>query len=580
MTEQQGGGTAAGQFNVVPKQAVIVVHGMGEQRPLETLREFVEGVYGENPSVSGAEDIKLQQVLGAKEEDEDSAPADNMVWIVPDKATGSAELRRISTPKNSANIRTDFFEFYWADVMDGTPLELLFDWLQGLLLRSPANVPPRVRVILAWLLLWAVAGVTVVMAIFGAAPNSEIFKPATDALGHFFTDNRTWVTLVLVGLGIIVLLLRMSSARTAAEIKLSLSVLLIALGLVVYFAPPQMFNQPTLWAWLVTFLGAAFFTKLVGPYVGDVARYSRATPATIEKRRIIRARGLQLLRDIHAKVGTDGLPEYDRIVLVGHSLGTFIAYDLLLQYWAEDGPSHRSMLPGGSLWKSEKPVVEALRKIDEFTKQVWPMPGCDPVDAGFNKAAHRDAQGEAFSALARSELKWRISDFVTLGSPLTHADFLLVDGAAPLEKAFGERLFASSPPRPDWPNPSMLYMDWAGLRGPFAHFAAPFAAVRWTNIYDEHWFPLIGDIVSGPLARCFGPGVEQVPVTMRRAGRPPLINRIFTHTLYWRWQKGYESPSPPHILALRKALDLAGPTAQHTRVFVPGKPQTSQGPSR
>lgn len=578
MTDQPGGAESASLHNVVPKQAVIVVHGMGEQRPLETLREFVEGVYGENPSLAGEEDIKLQGMLGTAEDD--PAPPDNMVWIVPDKATGSAELRRISTPKNSANIRTDFYEFYWADVMQGTPLELLFEWLQGLLLRSPANVPPRVRVILAWLLLWVVAIVTVVMAIFGAMPTSEIFKPATDALGRFFTDYRQWVTLVLMGLGIIVLVLRMSSARTVQEIKLSLPVLLIGLGAVVYFAPPQLFNQPTLWAWLVTALGAAFFTKLAGPYVGDVARYARATPATVEKRGIIRARGLQLLRDIHAKTGADGLPEYDRIVLVAHSLGTLVAYDLLLQYWAEDGPSHRSRLPDGTLWASEQPVVDALQKIDAMTQSVWPRPGCEPVDAGFKKDEHRAAQEEAFAALARSKLRWRISDFITLGSPLTHADFLLVDGALALEKAFGERLFASSPPRPDWPRRSMLYKDWAGLRGPFAHFAAPFAAVKWTNIYDEHWFPLIGDIVSGPLARCFGPGVEQVPVTMRRAGRPPLINRIFTHTLYWRWQKGYESPSPPHILALRKALDLAGPTAKHTRVFGPSQPQTGQGPSR
>jgi hypothetical protein len=126
----------------------------------------------------------------------------------------------------------------------------------------------------------------------------------------------------------------------------------------------------------------------------------------------------------------------------------------------------------------------------------------------------------------------------------------------------------------------MLYMDWTGRRGPFAHFAAPFAAVRWTNIYDEHWFPLLGDIVSGPLAPSFGPGIEQVPVKITRAGRPPLINRIFTHTLYWRWQKGYETPSPPHILALRRALDLAGPTAKHSREYVPDKPQAGQGPSR
>lgn len=572
------GGRMSGKQNVVPKQAVVVVHGMGEQRPLETLREFVEGVYGENPGLAGEQDVSLQGIMGLQ--DEGSWTANNMVWVVPDKATGSAELRRISTPMNSANIRTDFFEFYWADVMEGTPLELLLDWLQGLLLRSPANVPKRLRVILAWLLLWAVAIVTVVLAIFGAVPNFALFKPVTDALGAFFTDYRDWVAGVLIGLGISSLLFRVSSARTAQEIKLMLPVVLIALGSFVEAAPPLLFGQATLWAWLVTFLGGMFFAKLAGPYVGDVARYARATPATVEKRGIIRARGLQLLRDIHAKVGPDGKPEYDRVVLVGHSLGTFIAYDLLLQYWAEDGPSHRSKTANGKPWVAMPPVVAALEEIDKATQSVWPLPGCKPVVKDFDLKAYRKAQSEAFAALARSKLNWRISDFITLGSPLTHADFLLVDGKKALEKATGERLFAASPPRPDWPNPSMLYMDWSGRRGPFAHFAAPFAAVRWTNIYDEHWFPLLGDIVSGPLAPSFGPGIEQVPVKITRAGRPPLINRIFTHTLYWRWQKGYETPSPPHILALRRALDLAGPTAKHSREYVPDKPQVGQGPSR
>lgn len=564
--------------NVVPKQAVVVVHGMGEQRPLETLRSFVEGVYAENPSLAGEQDEAMQRMQGAP--DVDPTPADNMVWIIPDKATGSAELRRISTPKNSAGIRTDFFELYWADVMEGTPLELLFEWVQGLLLRSPANVPPRLRVVLAWLLLWGVAIVTVGLAIFGAAPNSEIFKPLTDALGGFFTANRSWVVGVLVLCMLGVLSLRLSSARTLREVKLSLPVLALVLALFVAFAPPALFGQATLWAWLVTFLGAAFFTRLAAPYVGDVARYSRATPATVEKRGIIRTRGLQLLRDIHAKRGADGLPEYDRVVLVGHSLGTFIAYDLLLQFWAEDGPNHRSKIDDGTLWKAEPAVVAALRVVDQSTQSVWPSPGCAPVLAGFDPVAHRAAQGDAFRELARSKLHWRISDFITLGSPLTHADFLLVDGAEALEKAFGERFFAASPPRPEWPNKSMLYNDWSGvLRGPFAHFAAPFAAVRWTNIYDEHWFPLIGDIVSGPLAESFGPGVDQVKVKMKRAGRPPLLNRIFTHTLYWTWQKGYESPSPEHIRVLRKALDLAGPTATHTRQGSTG-PEAGPPPSR
>ena len=63
MTTPQAAGQGAGKQNVVPKQAVIVVHGMGEQRPLATLREFVEGVYGENPGLAGEQDIDLQALL-------------------------------------------------------------------------------------------------------------------------------------------------------------------------------------------------------------------------------------------------------------------------------------------------------------------------------------------------------------------------------------------------------------------------------------------------------------------------------------------------------------------------------------
>ena len=105
----------------------------------------------------------------------------------------------------------------------------------------------------------------------------------------------------------------------------------------------------------------------------------------------------------------------------------------------------------------------------------------------------------------------------------------------------------------------MIYRDWANGtgpgRGPFIHFAAPFAAVRWTNIYDEHWLPLFGDIVSGPLTPAFGPGIADTRVTIKRPGWAWGLNRLFTHTRYWTWHQSYaDGHEPQHIKILREAV--------------------------
>ena len=48
--------------------------------------------------------------------------------------------------------------------------------------------------------------------------------------------------------------------------------------------------------------GVAWFMHyLVAPYLGDVVRYVRATPSTVERRKLVRERGLALLEAIHAK---------------------------------------------------------------------------------------------------------------------------------------------------------------------------------------------------------------------------------------------------------------------------------------
>jgi hypothetical protein len=65
------------------RQAVVVIHGIGEQRPMDTLRSFVSNVVGHN-----------YQVLGK-----------------PDRISDSLELYRLSAHKQGDIPRTDFYEF-------------------------------------------------------------------------------------------------------------------------------------------------------------------------------------------------------------------------------------------------------------------------------------------------------------------------------------------------------------------------------------------------------------------------------------------------------------------------------------
>src|SRR5437764_393830 len=58
-------------------------------------------------------------------------------------------------------------------------------------------------------------------------------------------------------------------------------------------------------------------------YAGDAARYLHVAPPNIQGRRQIREAGIDLLEKLHQS------GEYDRIILVGHSLGSVIGFDIL-----------------------------------------------------------------------------------------------------------------------------------------------------------------------------------------------------------------------------------------------------------
>ena len=170
------------------KQAVVVIHGMGEQAPMATLRSFVRAIWETDLSLTrkAPDKDKVRRMDGGE--------TVNRAWIVPDTRTGSLELSRIATPAGDFGARTDFFEFYWADIMAGTTFEHVKAWVSGLLLRWPHQVPTGMR--RAWVILWLLviltAG-TAAMGIFGLTSGEDQAPP-----------DAAWIALSrLIGFGIV-----------------------------------------------------------------------------------------------------------------------------------------------------------------------------------------------------------------------------------------------------------------------------------------------------------------------------------------------------------------------------------------
>jgi hypothetical protein len=421
------------------KQAVLLIHGIGEQKPMETLRGFVDAVWRRDQSIH-------HQFAGSG------------VWSKPDMVSRSYELRRLTTPQNVAGIRTDFFEFYWAHLMQGTTLGHLVAWAKSLLLRKPSTVPRHLRLVY-WVLVILVALVIVfaVYAAIQAANDAPSFLPA-------------WAS-ALVSLALLPLL-----------------------------------------GWIMRSI------------VGDAARYLHVAPTNVQRRHEIRQAGVELIEELHKR-------KYDRIIVVGHSLGSVIGYDILTYAWSK---SHMHT-PASS--DAPMTALDALElKAASRSREV--------------QSAQRDYYDEMFA----NGHPWRVTDFVTLGSPLAHGAVLLARDANDLERRQSDREFPTCLPTLETrtrggkveqrfsfePDPA------SDFRVP--HHAAVFGPTRWTNLFFPSRFIVRGDLIGGPLKPVFGPGIRDVELSTRqRLG-------FFSHTLYWRYSEGSEAP--PHIVKLREALDL------------------------
>jgi hypothetical protein len=195
----------------------------------------------------------------------------------------------------------------------------------------------------------------------------------------------------------------------------------------------------------------------------DVARYLDTTPQSYEAGRAIRRGLVDLLRALH-----DG--PYSRIVVVAHGVGTYMVYDALMALWAEDQEEHGA------------------------TEQVYP---------------------------------WRITDFITIGSPLALADVLLTrptlfSGFKKSDREDRREVFDE------------LVRRGALVRCPdeVPGSDSPFVVTAWTNL----WFPVIrgelrGDWFGGELSPLFGSGICDVEV---RGNAPERFKRGSAHLEYFR----------------------------------------------
>lgn len=285
---------------------------------------------------------------------------------------------------------------------------------------------------------------------------------------------------------------------------------------------PVSSGSPERWKLLARVVGAVGLAAVAGFVLksfGDVARYLDPSPTNVEAIERIRSGGVLLLDRLHKSTN-----QYRRIVVVGHSMGSLVAYDMVCAYWAQVNRTVEVPAPnepgqgmydnledkGLSLWgchslgRHSPPRDAPHEKSGGWTN--WPPSTVSTSDSAEDRrlSAYRGFQDEVFAALSTSQAgKWRISDLVTMAFPYTHADYLIARNSEELRELQRQRRHSTCPPQPQTIENRYRYQAERETTWRF-HHTAVFAPTRWTNTY--FW----SDIVGGPATPLWGPGIEDV----------------------------------------------------------------------
>jgi hypothetical protein len=415
----------------INRQAVVIIHGIGEQRPMDSLRAFVNSI---------APEIKNSKT-GARK-----------VFNKPDNISDSFELRRYTSNNHADSHKTDYFEYYWGHKVSGKSIRDILRWFWAILFRTPKNVPKRVR----WI---------------------------------YF---NIWFILLI---GVLALIAYFFSLTSFNFID----------GFLKYIKNPYILS--------IYGILATGVSSLAINYLGDVVCYTITSPKNINEREEIRRKGIELLEKLHNKKEEDGSELYDRIVIVGHSLGTIIAYDLINILFSR----YNKVLNINK--ESIKELENAAVNLNE---------------GKINCTQFQEIQTKAWIAQYNNLNSWKISDFITFGSPLAISDLLLAKNKIELKEKQLEREFPTCPPTPEKQN--KFHYDENTL-----HHAAHFALTKWTNICFRKDF--VGDNIE-----IFGKGIKNE----FRKSESYIHNLIpfIAHTRYW------SSKENKMVELIRKTINL------------------------
>ncbi|WP_322012997.1 hypothetical protein [Paraburkholderia sp. J12] len=443
------------------RQAVVVIHGIGEQRPMDTLRGFVDAVLPDSPDY----DTKYRSK--------------------PDAMGDLLETRRLQAPAKERQGRpqTDFYEYYWAHHMEGSKYSHVFRWMLWLLFRRPSAIPGALRP--AWFTSWGLLVFAIVLLVAGS------WVDATSG-SHLFDWVGKWI-----------------------------------------FA-----------GGVLTFILQSIASYIVLGYVADAARYLTPNPGNIEARNKIRSEGIKLVRSLHES------GKYSRIVIVGHSLGSVIGFDIIRNLW-------------GDLRQPETPHPQKQPELKSFEEAAGRLDAAQPTPTEIE--AFQQAQHRLWSEFRAVGVPWLVTDFVTLGSPLTHAQLLMADNEADFLRRKAQHEYPCCPPGDnDTLGYETRYRIQQGgetlIRSVrVAHHGAPFCCTRWTNLYFPYRRLIFGDLIGGPLNGVLGNGIRDISVVPSTGRR--LDGTLLSHVRYWTpgetvQRAAARSDSKPSLEALRSALRL------------------------
>jgi len=253
--------------------------------------------------------------------------------------------------------------------------------------------------------------------------------------------------------------------------------------------------------------------------LGDLARYTDDHPDNIDMRQAIRQRLVGLLDKLH----DDG--RYNRIIVIGHSLGGIVAYDALRLLWAKRTGGDTGDIPGQA---DDHAVAQAAARL---TPPGEATPADRKAFCAQQYALYEDLRERRIPVqkVVKGEPQtvdrpaWLVTDLVTLGSPIAYPGLLLADGHDDeFRELIGERQLPTCPPQEvNGSGSGYRYQPTTGNTCLRYHHGAMFAAVRWTNVFASP------DFAGGPITGdTLGAGV----INKELPGGWPIIS----HSRYWK----------------------------------------------